>query len=145
MRKVFLILVFVGLSYWGYSSYQKYQALPRVAINDRTYFVEVADTPESRMTGLMNRDNLGGADGMLFIFDTLTPHSFWMKDVRFPLDIVWINEDRVVYIVESAEPSPAPPHKNYTPTESANFVLELPSGTVLRDGIQIGAKVEIKI
>jgi len=143
LKLLILLVIFLGGLYYGYSAY--FSGAPYVGIDGKAYSVEIATTADSRATGLMNRDSIGDKDGMLFVFDKPGIYAFWMKDVRFPLDIIWINNGEVVYIVESAEPSPQPPHKNYIPDRSANYVLELPGGTVFRDGIHIGSKVEINI
>lgn len=145
MKKLIVLLVIASIGYGGYAYYKNREGLARVTIGNKSYDVEVATTFEARTQGLMNRDTIGVADGMLFVFEKPGIYPFWMKDVRFPLDIIWIMNDRVVYVVESAEPSPEPPYNTYTPTEVANFVLELPRSTVLRDGIQVGAEVEIEI
>ncbi|MBU1999321.1 MAG: DUF192 domain-containing protein, partial [Candidatus Omnitrophica bacterium] len=58
--------------------------------------VEVVDSPEDRSRGLMFRDKLGEKEGMLFIFDERGRHNFWMKNMQFPIDIIWINQDKVI-------------------------------------------------
>lgn len=145
MKKLIILLIIAGIGYGGYTYYKNREGLTLITIGNKSYDVEVVSTPEAREQGLMNRDTIGVADGMLFVFPKSDIYPFWMKEVRFPLDIIWINGKTVVYVVESAEPSSEPPYNTYTPTETANLVLELPRSTVLRDSIQVGSEVEINI
>jgi uncharacterized membrane protein (UPF0127 family) len=77
----------------------------KVCIRDLCVRAEVADTPLVRQNGLMYRDNLGPKEGMLFIFEREGKHNFWMKNMRIPLDIIWLSADkRIVHIVSNAQP-----------------------------------------
>ena len=72
-----------------------------VVINEKIIFVELAITPEDRQRGLMERDLLEKDNGMLFVFSEEDAYSFWMKNMKISLDIIWINADgNVVYFVE---------------------------------------------
>lgn len=67
--------------------------------------IEVADTEEERIQGLMYREVLGSYSGMLFIFDIQANNSFWMKNTRIPLDLIFIDSDKkIVDIIENAQP-----------------------------------------
>ncbi len=101
-----------------------------VCIGEKCFSVELADTPDKRTSGLMGRDGLGDGAGMLFVFDKEGNHSFWMKDMRFEIDIVWINSDReIVYISSDAKPcEPIGPCLPITPPEKALYVLEVDAG-----------------
>lgn len=103
--------------------------------------VEVARTNESRMSGLSNRPVLEQGKGMLFEFDQDDRYSFWMKEMKFPIDIIWLDSDfKVVYVVNKAEPDSYP--NLFTPTTLARFVLEVPAGFVETNNISIGNKFE---
>ena len=81
---------------------------------------------------------------MLFVFNELDRHSFWMKDMQFPIDIFWIQGDRIVDIRYSVPP-PADentPLTVYYPQEAANFVLETNAGFAEKESIQIGDTIE---
>ena len=68
-------------------------------------FIEIADTPETQMKGLMGRHALADTQGMLFVFERVTPRKFWMKDTPVPLDIIFAGSDGcVVHIAESTSP-----------------------------------------
>tara|TARA_B100001250_G_C19366838_1_gene600120 strand:- start:113 stop:580 length:468 start_codon:yes stop_codon:yes gene_type:complete len=91
--------------------------------------VEIADTISKRNLGLGKRSFLKKNWGMLFVFDKLKAHHFWMKDMNFPLDIIWLNNNRIVHIIENANPSNSGVNLPILkPLEPANFVLEIAAG-----------------
>src|SRR3989344_5194996 len=78
----------------------------KVCFKDKCFNVEIADD-EERTNGLMFRGQMDRDNGMLFIFDKEDKYDFWMKNMNFPLDILWINEDKkVVYIHKDTPPCP---------------------------------------
>ena len=80
-----------------------------IQINDISIQVEVSDTQNERTKGLSGKENLGNREGMLFVFDNEDLHGIWMKDMNFPIDILWINEDyEIVDIKENAKPESFP-------------------------------------
>ena len=101
-----------------------------VCMTDKCFSVEIADTPDERMQGLMGRDGLAEGAGMLFIFEEEENHSFWMKNMEFPLDIVWISSDmHVVYVSSYAQPcGQLGPCPSITPPASSMYVLEVGPG-----------------
>jgi uncharacterized membrane protein (UPF0127 family) len=106
--------------------------------------LEVADTEEARARGLMFRDTLGQREGMLFPFDVPRAYPFWMKNVRIPLDILWLDVTRrIVWIVESAQPCRAEPCPMYVPGAKASYVVELAGGFVSRHRVAVGDRVQI--
>ena len=111
----------------------------QIAIGPVALKVLVADTPALRERGLSGLSSLGSADGMLFVFDQ--PDSgLWMKDMVFPLDIIWISSDlQVVDITEDAEPE-SYPHLFHS-QEPAQFAVEVPAGFVKQHHISIGDRV----
>src|SRR3989344_9248343 len=80
--------------------------ISKVRIGTREFKVEVAGTPLARSQGLSMRDSLGSEEGMLFLFEDLGKHGFWMKDMKFAIDIIWIQEDRIVGFKKNAQPEP---------------------------------------
>lgn len=116
-------------------------------VGDDQLKVEIADTKEKRGKGLGGRDNLASDSGMLFIFDKEDKYAFWMKSVKFPLDMIWINDDRVVDFIKSAQP-PVPGLKDeelslYLPNQSINKVLEVNAGYIDAHDIKVGTEVKI--
>lgn len=115
-----------------------------VEIGENVYCVRFAETPKQRSRGLMFHRSLPDGHGMLFPFAEPGLHGIWMKNVYFPLDIFWIQDERVVDFFENAPKAPgidSPP--SYHPDIPANYVLELPAGTAAADGITEGAEVRI--
>ena len=103
-----------------------------------TFKVDVADTHQSRMQGLMFRQEIPENHGMLFIFEEEAPRSFWMRNTYVPLDIIFINaQQEIVNIGEGVPLSEA-----HVPSAApAKFVLELEKGTAKRLDIKAGDKV----
>lgn len=104
--------------------------------------VELVNTKESRELGLSGRDRISGTDGMLFEFDYPGRYAFWMKDMTFPIDIIWITKGGVVAEVEkNVKPESYP--NTYINDIEAKYVLELPANKSVEYGLTLGAKVEI--
>ncbi len=116
-----------------------------VEINNYKIIADIADTPASRRKGLGGREKLEKGRGMLFVFDEPDIYPFWMKDMRFPIDIIWILDDKVVEIWEDAPPPTGSNIPRYTPKNKANFVLEIPAGEVERYNIKIGDRVNLQL
>ncbi len=103
---------------------------------------EVARTDQERALGLSNRPALAEGEGMLFLFGGVGPASIWMKDMRFPLDILWIREGRIVMVKERARPlRPDRPPEIFT--AEAEWVLEVPAGFAAAKGIVVGDTVRL--
>lgn len=100
-----------------------------IMIRSAVLSVEIADTAAARGRGLSGRETLPAGEGMLFIFEADGRHSFWMKDMRFPLDILWFNKEReLVDMALSVPPEGLSPAKTYAPKRDARYVLEVPAG-----------------
>ena len=100
---------------------------------------ELADTPQKRSRGLMFRERLAPDAGMLFVFEDAGEWSFWMKNTKVALDILWIGPDkRIVYIEENVPPCRQDPCPEYKPSAEALYVLELPAGSVKREKLAKG-------
>jgi uncharacterized membrane protein (UPF0127 family) len=115
-----------------------------VTISGVKFNAEIASTPSARILGLSYRRSLAADAGMLFLFNTIGRYGFWMKDMHFPLDMIWIKGDTVI---GAAENIPAPvsgtPDSNlqkYYPLEPVNKVFEVNAGTVAKSGIKVGDK-----
>ena len=91
--------------------------------------VEVADTSQKRSLGLGKRSGLKKDWGMLFVFDKRKAHRFWMKDMQFALDIIWLDNYRIVHILRNVQPVISGEKPTILePPEAANFVLEIDAG-----------------
>ncbi len=114
-----------------------------VVIGDKKaiFDAEVAQTSAQRRQGLMNRQDLCGTCGMLFVFPQSGIHAFWMKSTPLPLDIIWINNGQIVDIVRNTEPYS---EKYIIPEKDAQQVLEILSGSVQRFDIKVGDSVRMR-
>jgi uncharacterized membrane protein (UPF0127 family) len=116
---------------------------PYVIIAGVRLSVEVVDTLAERGRGLSGREMLPENSGMLFVFDTPGRYGFWMYGMKFPLDIIWIDERlRVVYFVENAQPC-VNICETYEPPADALYVLEVNAGFVKKYGLKVGDVVEL--
>ena len=104
--------------------------------------VEVADTRSSRELGLSGRTSMRDTEGLLFVFDTPGRYGFWMKDMKFPLDIIWINQNGVVVEIERELDASSYP-KVFTNRSEASYVLEINGGRAEHFGLYLGSKVKI--
>ncbi len=119
--------------------------LSRVCIGKACVGVEIADSDALRAQGLMFRDRLAGNRGMLFIFEHESLHSFWMKNTRIPLDMIWIGADkRVVSVKENVPPCVSGTCETYSPEAKALYVLEVNAGWAARNGIRVGDPVKFQ-
>jgi uncharacterized membrane protein (UPF0127 family) len=110
--------------------------------------VEIADTSELRERGLGYRDQLAPGTGMLFVYDSSSMRSFWMKGMRFCLDIVWIEGGEVKGAAENVCPEPGVPDGDlghYQSTVPVTYVLEVPAGWLDEHGYDAGDPVEIEL
>lgn len=111
-------------------------------IGGEKIIVTLANTPELHAKGLSGHRPLAEKEGMLFVFPRTGRYGFWMKDMLFPIDIIWFDADRkIVDVWESASPESYP--KSYTPRSFSQFVLEVPAGFYLEHNLKIGNSFKI--
>ncbi len=105
----------------------------------------VADTWAKRMVGLMYRKSLGRDEAMFFVTGSDDRHAIWMQNMRFPIDIVWLDgKGTIVDIVPDAPPARhALDWTTYTPRHPARYVLEVNAGTAARLGMKPGGRVSL--
>ena len=120
----------------------------KVSIDNRTFSVEVATTSAEQQQGLSGRSSLPTDQGMLFMFKTPNRYAFWMKGMKFPLDIVFIKDNKIVSIAHNV---PVPKNANdtnlpvYLPDAPVNYVLEINAGQAAQYDFQKGDDVGIKL
>ncbi len=111
-----------------------------LSIGETSIQIEIADEPAELSRGLSGRESLGEDEGLLFIFDKPGIYPFWMKEMHFPIDIIWIGEDmRVVDITRSATPESYP--KTFSPSTPVPYVLEVNANFSDRENIKPGDEV----
>lgn len=106
-----------------------------IEVNGQKFKVELADSPEIKAKGLGGREKLCPDCGMVFLFDRPGKHAFWMKDMKFPLDIIWVKDERIVFLAKNV---PADYKNIISPLTEANMVLEISAGLVDKYGIHEG-------
>ena len=109
-------------------------------INGIEFVVEPAVNDEEKVSGLSPRSSLEEKHGMLFMYEEAGSHEFWMKDMKFPLDFVWIDSERkVVDVTENVSPESYP--EKFSPSVPVNYILEVPAGSVKKFDIKTGDQV----
>ena len=132
---VFFILLFVIP--------KEHRNIKAIQIMGQNIRVNLATTDAAREQGLSGRENLKEDEGMLFVFDYPDKYSFWMKDMNFPIDMIWIGENKeIIYIKKNARPESFP--ESYGPTADSKYVLEIVSGLSSKNNLKEGDKVEFK-
>ncbi len=118
--------------------------LAELTLRDKTFIVEIADTDAKKERGLGKRDALAADHGMYFPFPSANRWIFWMKDMRFPIDIIWI-QNGVVVDIDASVPVPTSEElETYSPSEPADAILELNAGVAAQIGIRAGDVVELR-
>ncbi len=122
------------------------QVVPLRLPSGKVLQVEVMVKDEDRAMGLMFRPSLPLDRGMLFVFDSPEFQGIWMKNCKFPIDIVWLDQDRqVVHLAESVPPCKADPCPVYQPLRRASYVVELNAGQARREKVQLGATLSFEL
>lgn len=114
-------------------------ASKQVKIRSAAIDIEIADTDILRQQGLSGKQKLDPNSGMLFIFPTADKYSFWMKDMYFPLDFIWIRDNHIVQLTTNV---PVQPLKVLFPDQTVDQVLEVNAGFVEKYDIKVGDEVE---
>jgi len=141
----FLLIICAG---WYVLASQKKEAATEAGVRplflgEKEFLVEVADTPSKRQQGLSGRTQIG-SDGVLFIFPNEEKHGFWMKDMLFDLDFIWIKDGRIVEITKNV-PKPDGPGRDlptYFPSQPIDSMLEVVAGFSDREDIKVGDSVK---
>lgn len=139
---VAILILFLGSL--GYAKYREY-FLPTVKlrINGAELTAEVAGSPKALSKGLGGRKILPEDRAMLFVFSNLDRHSFWMKDMKFAIDIIWIADGKIVDIAPNVQPTMIEPLPTYLPRLPAKLVLETVAGFSSKNNLKIGDTVEL--
>ena len=149
MRHLFFCTIFIYFwflpffgSNFAFAEVQDYAHAIVTTSTGKKISVEVADTVEKRSLGLGKRSGLENGWGMLFVFEKRKQHGFWMKGMQFPLDIIWLDNHRIAYILRNVQPAKSgviPPVM--TPPMAGNFVLEIDAGRADELKLQVGQRL----
>ncbi len=118
-----------------------------IRLGDEVLHVLVADTPQETFKGLSGRKDLGKYNGMLFVFDSPKRAGIVMRDMRFPIDIIWIGSDlQIADIAQNVQLETGDSEEDltvYYPRTEVPFVLEVPAGFVKDTGLKIGDTLSV--
>jgi hypothetical protein len=104
---------------------------------------ELAVSDEERAQGLMFREKLNEDQAMLFLFEVEEVHSFWMKNMRFAIDILWLDgQRRIVHLESRVPPCAKDPCPTYVPASPAAFVLEVQAGFAEKHGLRLYDRID---
>jgi len=140
-----ITLLIVSICLIGLCLNKKPSATPtrEVVINQQELNVLAASTPAQHYRGLSGRKDLTGLDGMIFIFSDSQVREFVMREMNFPLDIVFIQANKIIKIEENLVPEGRQPTKIYTSGAPCDLVLEVPAGQVKEFGWQVGQEARL--
>ena len=135
-------LIFTSETFWQklvrFFKFEKPKGLSKLKVGKKVIEIEISQNDFEREQGLSGRDGLPTNTGMYFIFEKADRHAFWMKDMKFDLDFIWIQNGRVVYLSEHVS-NPA----TIYPPMPVDRVLEVPSDFVQQNHIAVGDKIEV--
>ena len=120
-----------------------YEELSLWVEDEKVLVLEVSDSPLERQEGLSSRESLAIDAGMLFVFEKSDKHGIWMKDMNFPLDIIWLDENfRVVNFKKDVSPDTFP--TVFISTSPALYVIEANAGFIDQFSIKIGEILDVR-
>jgi uncharacterized membrane protein (UPF0127 family) len=138
-----LVLLMAFLTLYGSGQTGKNRFIKVYFADGYSATAELAVSDEERAQGLMFREKIDEDQAMLFLFEEEVIHSFWMKNMRFSIDIIWLDEEkRIVHIEKSVPPCPKDPCPSYVPAEKASFVLEVQAGFVEKHGLRLFDRID---
>lgn len=150
MKRLLLPLIIVGLLGFIFFFIFSIVSGPRlfkdyerrsVKLGKAHYKLYVADSEPKRMRGLSEVEKMPTDQGMVFIFEEPDTYGFWMKDMNFPLDMIFLRDQQVVDVKENILPSTFP--QIFYPIAAADAVIELHIGQIQKSGIHIGDSIKV--
>lgn len=147
-RKFIILVLFLSLMFLAWNKFYSIEenvseyTIKEVKIKGNIIKVEVADTREKREKGLSGRQSLPENQGMLFVFDTFGYYSFWMKDMNFSLDFIWISGNEIKEITRNVRPEDYQSPKTLSSKNKIDKVIEVNAGLAEKLGIKEGDKLE---
>lgn len=143
LKKILLFTVLISLALYPVADNlaENLSAAFYCIINGNKISLEVADNDYLREKGLMYRNSIGENQGMIFIFDRQDYVNFWMKNVKFPLDILFISGDKIAKIYNMADVCRKDPCPFYPSKSKVSYTIELKGGFCRKNKIKTGQKV----
>ena len=118
-----------------------------ISVNGYKLIVDLALTQDQQTKGLAVNNHMNESEGMLFVFQQPSRPSFWMKDMNFPIDIIWLGANRsVVYFAPNLEPCPSQSNcPGYVPSRDSLYVLETTAGFSHRHNVTVGTQTNFQL
>ena len=133
-----IIIIFLLISASSFHDNFRYS---RVYINEDFLKAEIASTDRQRREGLSGRENIAEDEALILEFDKEGYHPIWMKDMNFSIDVIWLNSNKeIVDFKKNLSPDSYP--QTFTPQRRAKYVLEVKSGFIEREDLNIGDVLE---
>jgi hypothetical protein len=142
IKNAVLVIVLSLASLWGQAS--RRPRVVKVFLPDGALITaELAVTDVERSRGLMFRERINPDQGMLFVFAEEGVHSFWMKNCKISLDMLWLDRDRrIIYIEQDVPPCLEDPCPSYGPRLPALYVLELQAGSARAHKLKLSDRID---
>jgi uncharacterized membrane protein (UPF0127 family) len=139
---IVLVVMIGGFVVWSDTAQAPTQEVlsgsTEVSLGNSSVIADVVDTEDSRRKGLSGHEPLEESEGMLFVFQSDAEHSFWMKDMLFSIDMIWLDANKtVIHIEENATPESYP--RSFGPSAPSRYVLEVPAGWAKRHAVVVGS------
>lgn len=143
MKKIFLVFILIlFIGFLGYVFFN-FPKTSTATIRNHTFFIDIARTQSEQEVGLAKYQTLPQNKGMYFPFDHADYYTFWMKNMHFPIDIIFINNGKIVTIYSNVQAEKNYQEFLYKPTSPSNAILEISAGLSKKYGFKIGDPVII--
>jgi uncharacterized membrane protein (UPF0127 family) len=138
-----ILVVFLGLLFLKPIRKDIYVEYKTTNINilGTEFTAQIADNDPLRELGLSYRDSLDDNSAMLFVFEKPSVYKFWMKDMKFPIDMIWLDENKeVIHIEKDVKPETFP--ESFGPNKNAKYIIEIKANRVDQIGLSVGDILE---
>jgi len=141
MKRLSFAIFFIALCYNAFGG-----TFAEVKIKSHIVTAKVVSKPEEQTRGYMFKPAIADNEAMLFVYPRDDIYSFWMKNTKFALDIIWLDADKkAVHIKENFLPCVKDPCPVENPGQKARYVLEVKNGTVKKTALKLGDRVEFNL
>ena len=141
---IFITFILIQFNPLG-RSVSKNASTQSISIKDQTFTITIVKTEAERQKGLSGRASLPLDEGMLFLFDKPDSYAIWMKNMKFPIDIIFIRDDKIVTITENAKPATTGEPPIYQPSQPSDKILEINAGLSKKNNFKPGDTVKISL
>jgi uncharacterized membrane protein (UPF0127 family) len=145
-KNILIVIVFVAVGFYiGFTGVERGNITDSdcfITLNNERFDLDLAKTPAERAKGLSGTGLLPAGTGKLFVFDTLESHGFWMKDMNYPIDIIWFDQNMyIVGISKNLAPNTYP--KVFYPDSLSLYTLEVNAGVADQLNLNSGTRAQL--